>query len=217
MTFLTTLPPDLKTLAAPADPAKTEEMVARRTRLDPPRPREVAGKDTAECTPSRLRCRYPVKRAPIGRLEGEHLPRLCERGLDLGERRCGAGGQDQLARLIFADAGQPGQVERTRQLQRPAEPALRAAGDDLHRLLGGERVTDRVAQFAEVGRGGLGHGSDRLVVQTRRPLPGGSASRLLSLSRRNDIVSACHCEEYSDEAISVKVRTGGNHLSGLHY
>ncbi len=26
---------------------------------------------------------------------------------------------------------------------------------------------------------------------------------------RNDIVSACHCEKHSDEAISVKVRTGG--------
>jgi hypothetical protein len=34
---------------------------------------------------------------------------------------------------------------------------------------------------------------------------------------RNDSVSACHCEEYSDEAISVKIRTGGNHLSGLHH
>jgi hypothetical protein len=34
---------------------------------------------------------------------------------------------------------------------------------------------------------------------------------------RNDSISAYHCEEYSDEAISVKVRTGGNHLSGLHH
>jgi hypothetical protein len=51
-----------------------------------------------------------------------------------------------------------------------------------------------------------------LVVQTKRLLPGRPASRLLRFAR-NDSVSACHCEEYSDEAISVKVRTGGNHLS----
>ena len=55
-----------------------------------------------------------------------------------------------------------------------------------------------------------------LVVQTRRLLPGRPASRLLRFAR-NDRVSACHCEEYSDEAISVKARTGGNHLSGLHH
>jgi carboxymethylenebutenolidase len=53
-----------------------------------------------------------------------------------------------------------------------------------------------------------------LMVQTRRLLPGRPASRLLRFAR-NDSVSACHCEEYSDEA--VKVRTGGNHLSGLHH
>ena len=55
-----------------------------------------------------------------------------------------------------------------------------------------------------------------LVVRTRRLLPGIPASGLLRFAR-NDIVSACHCEEHSDEAISVKVRTGGNHLSGLHH
>ncbi len=55
-----------------------------------------------------------------------------------------------------------------------------------------------------------------LVVQTRRLLPGRPASRLLRFAR-NDSVSACHCEEHSDEVISVKVRTGGNHLSGLHH
>jgi hypothetical protein len=58
--------------------------------------------------------------------------------------------------------------------------------------------------------------SSLLVVQTRRLLPGKPAWRLLRFAR-NDIVSDCHCEEYSDEAISVKVRTGGNHLSGLYH
>ena len=58
--------------------------------------------------------------------------------------------------------------------------------------------------------------TNALVVQTRRLLPGRPASRLLRFAR-NDSVSACHCEEYSDEAISVKARTGGNHLSGLHH
>ena len=55
-----------------------------------------------------------------------------------------------------------------------------------------------------------------LVVQTRRLLQGRPASRLLRFAR-NDSVRACHCEEHSDEAISVKVRTGGNHLSDLHH
>jgi hypothetical protein len=54
------------------------------------------------------------------------------------------------------------------------------------------------------------------VVQTRRLLPDRPASRLLRFAR-NDSVSACHWEEHSDEAISVKVRTGGNHLSGFHH
>jgi aryl-alcohol dehydrogenase-like predicted oxidoreductase len=62
----------------------------------------------------------------------------------------------------------------------------------------------------------VGYGRDELVVQTRRLLPGRPASRLFRFAR-NDSVSACHCEEYSDEAISFKVRTGGNHLSGLHH
>jgi hypothetical protein len=52
------------------------------------------------------------------------------------------------------------------------------------------------------------------MVQTRRLLLGRPASRLRRFAR-NDSVSACHCEEYSDEAISVKLRTGGNHLSGF--
>jgi hypothetical protein len=55
-----------------------------------------------------------------------------------------------------------------------------------------------------------------LVAQIRRLLPGRPASRLLRFAR-NDSVSVCHCEEYSDEAISVKVRTGWNHLCGLHH
>ncbi len=45
-----------------------------------------------------------------------------------------------------------------------------------------------------------------LVVQTRRLLPGRTASRLPRFAR-SDIVSACHCEEHSDEAIPVEPRT----------
>jgi hypothetical protein len=85
-------------------------------------------------------------------------------------------------------------------------------------------VTIDLAGFTITGRGSpTGEGirttalsPGQLVVQTRRLLPGRPASRLLRFAS-DDSVSACHCEEYSDEAISVKVRTGGNHLSGLHH
>ena len=81
--------------------------------------------------------------------------------------------------------------------------------------LPGTAQNKRLKESHEVTRLLLGK-ADIRVVQTRRLLPGRPASRLLRFAR-NDSVSACHCEEYSDEAISVKVRTGGNHLSGLHH
>ncbi len=37
--------------------------------------------------------------------------------------------------------------------------------------------------------------------------PGQVRVEIASRARRNYSVSACHCEEHSDEAISVKVRT----------
>ena len=157
MTFLTTRPPDLKLSPRPLTPRKPRKWSRAAPALIRRGPERLQARTPPSVRLPTSVSGIPKQRAPIGRLEGEHLPRLCERGLDFAERRRCAGGQYQLARLIFADAGQPGQVERVRQLQRPAEPAFRAAGDDLHRLLGGERVADRIAQFIEVCRGETDH------------------------------------------------------------
>ena len=104
-------------------------------------------------TPPRVRRpfarRHAVERIPVGRLERQHLPRRSERRLDLGERGRGAGGQHQFARLVVADPREARQVERARRLQWPAEAALGAAGDEFERLLGGERLADRLAQFVK--------------------------------------------------------------------
>ena len=106
-------------------------MVARRASLDPPRPRQIAGQDTAQGRPGAVLVRHPEKAAPIRRLKGEHLAGIGERPFDLGERGRRAGGQHQFARRILADAGETRQIEQMRGLQRPAETAFRAAADQL--------------------------------------------------------------------------------------
>src|SRR6185437_1798750 len=60
-------PARLERLAAPADTAKAQEMIARRALLDAPRPREIAGDGAAE---RRRRRRRAVQRAPVAGLEG---------------------------------------------------------------------------------------------------------------------------------------------------
>ena len=143
-------------------------MVARGAGLDPPRSGEVAGDDAAQRAARRRLRRQAIERAPIRRLEGQHLAGGGEGRVDLGEPGRSARGQDQLARLVIADPGEPRQVEGARQLQRPAEPALRPAGDDFERLLGGERIADHVAQFGERIWRIQSHPADTLSLRAQR-------------------------------------------------
>ncbi len=83
-------------------------MVARRARLDPPRPRQVAGERAADGPPNGVASGDAKQRAPIRRLKGEHLTGRRERCLDDRERGRGGGGQNQLVRLIIADPGEFG-------------------------------------------------------------------------------------------------------------
>ena len=84
-------------------------------------------------------------------LEGEHLALGVERRLDLAHRRRRARGQHQLLGLVEADAGEGGKIEHMRRLQRPAEAALAAAGDELERLLARDRVGDDRLEVARIG------------------------------------------------------------------
>ena len=77
---------------------------------------------------------------------------LGQRALDFGERRRGAGGQHQFARRVIPDTREARQIERVRRLHGAAERTLRAAADHLDRFLGGQRLGDRIAQFAQIGR-----------------------------------------------------------------
>ena len=149
MTFLTTLPPDLKTSPRPLTARKPRKW----SRAAPALMRR--GPDRLQAsTPPRAsaasRCRAQQARANPAARRRASAAFSRQRRLDLVERRRRPGGQHQLARLVAADAGKFGQIERARRLQRPAEPALDAAGDQLERLLGGERVADGIAQFRQV-------------------------------------------------------------------
>ena len=118
---------------------KAEEVVARRPLPDAARAGKIGGDRAAE---RRARRFAAQKLPPIARLEGEHLalPGKCR--LDLLHRRRGARGQHQLLGLVKADAGKGGKVERVRELQRPAQAALAAAGHELERLFARDRLSD---------------------------------------------------------------------------
>jgi hypothetical protein len=177
----------LERLAAAADRAEAEKMVARRPRPDAARSRQVAGDDAAERAPRRRSRAEPVERPPIGRLESQHLMRLAERGFDLGKRGRRGGGQHEFARLVVADAREARQVETMRQLQGPAEAALGAAGDKFKRLPGRERLGDRIAQLGEVGGDEAGH--SRRVAHIRALSPGDRSRR----KRRDGPTRARRC------------------------
>ena len=129
-------------------------MVARRAGLDAPRSGQVAGEHAAK---GRLGGLGAEQAAPVRRLKGEHLALFRQRPLDLVDRGPRACGQYQLACRVLANAREKRQVERMRGLQRPAEPPLRAAGDNLDRLLRRQRRRDRLAQFFEASGGEAGH------------------------------------------------------------
>ncbi len=148
-------PAGLEDLAKSAHGFETEEVIARRALANAARPREIASEHAAQ---SRRLVVGAEQRAPIAGLESEHLTRAIERRFDLAERRRRAGGQHQLRRLVIANARERAEIEHMRQLQRPAEAALAAAGDQLQRLFAGERLPDDRDELLLVGGAEMGHG-----------------------------------------------------------
>ena len=128
-------------------------MIARSTRLDAARAREIGGERAADRPAP---ARRPEQRAVIHRLEREFLIVRRQQRLDLGERRSGLRGQHQFLGLIERDARQTRQIEAQIPLRRAADAALGAVADDLQRLGLGQRPLDggfdvlRVARFEEV-------------------------------------------------------------------
>src|SRR5260370_16235563 len=77
-------PTSLECLTPAADGMKSEQVIARRTLLDTPRSREIAGEHAAQS----LAPGWSAEQgAPIAGLESEHLLGAREHALDLQERR----------------------------------------------------------------------------------------------------------------------------------
>src|SRR4051794_8598982 len=66
------------------------------------------------------------------RLEGEHLAFVAQRGFDFRERRAGAGGDHEFARLVIDDAAIAGDAQRLA-AQRTAVKILGVAAADAER------------------------------------------------------------------------------------
>ena len=96
-------PAGLERLAPAGHGVDAEHMVARRTRLDAPRPGKIGGKHAADRAAARLAAE---QRPVVHRLEGEFLAVLGKQLLDLGERRAGPGRQHQFLRLVERHAGE---------------------------------------------------------------------------------------------------------------
>jgi hypothetical protein len=114
-------PAGLDGLAASGHGLEAEEMIARRTRLDPSRTGKVCRQHAADGPfPHR-----PAEDRPIVHgLERERLAFGRHQGFDLGDRRTGAGRQYQLFRLVKRDPREAGQIERDVGLAGAADGAL---------------------------------------------------------------------------------------------
>jgi hypothetical protein len=142
-------PAGLDRLAVAGDASQAEEGVARRPGPDPPRAREVAGEHAPDRLPARLAAQ---DRAVVGGLEGQLLPALVERLLDLGQRRAGGGGHHQLLGLVHRDAPQARELEDVARLDGASEGALGAVAEHLQGLLLGGGPGDQRRQLGEVAR-----------------------------------------------------------------
>ena len=117
---------------APETSFEAQQMVAGGAGLEAARAGEVAGDDATQgLTPGGL----AEQGAEIRRLEGQRLPGVRQRRLDLREGRGRLGAEDQFVRLIQFDAGESGQVQHMVRLSRPAPAPLGPAADDLQRRL----------------------------------------------------------------------------------
>src|SRR5690606_15091556 len=129
----------LERLAAPADRLEAEKMVARGADLEAARAGEIAGDDAADGLAAGRRAEQP---AVVGGLEGEALPLLGERRLDLDKAGAGGGRQHQLLGRIADDAGESIERQLGARLHRPAERPLGAGAAHLERRAGGGRLGD---------------------------------------------------------------------------
>ena len=78
---------------------KAKDVVPRRSRAHAPRSGQIAGDHAAQ----RLLALSAEKGAPVGRLEGQHLPLFRKLRIDRGERRPRSGGQDKFGGLVVND------------------------------------------------------------------------------------------------------------------
>ncbi len=180
----------LERLAASGDAVKSQEMVARGALANTARTREVGCDRTAQ---GRAGIFAAEKFPPVARLEGEHLAPLGQRRLDLRHRRRRARGQHQLLGLVKADAGKFREVERVRELQRPAEAALAAAGEKLERLFARERFADdrrelRLVLGPEIRHACLKGAADRGTAR-------GPDARAPAPARRSDGAAGIPCPD----------------------
>ena len=133
-------------------------MVAGGASSHPPRSCQIAGEDTAD----RRACILGVQqRAVVRRFELKLLAILGERGFYLHQRCANGRRHDELARFVQADASEGREVEQVQALDRPAERALAAPGDNLQGFLLGRCPGDDTLKL--VGHGGaegLGHVSE---------------------------------------------------------
>ena len=142
-------PARLEHLAAAADRAHAEKMVARGACLEAARTREIGRHAAAERRPVGLRAE---QRSEIRRLEGENLAVLRQPGCDLGKRGAGPRGEHQLLRLVKRDPREAREVEPGRRVARAAEPPLRPAGDEFERMLAPACPADCFDHVVLVGR-----------------------------------------------------------------
>ena len=130
--------------AAPRHGLYTEEMIAGRPRLDPPRPRKIAGQDTADGAEP---CGLSQQRSVIRRFERQHLAVLVELHPDLFHRRAGPGAHHQFIRLVKRHTCKGCRAQHVIRRYRPAEGAPRPATGYFKRRLAGQGIGDDGARF----------------------------------------------------------------------
>ena len=114
----------LEGLAASVDAAEAQQVIARRTGRQPPRPGEISHDGADQCPlPG-----FPAEQRPeVGRLEGQHLVALRQQRLDLADRRASTQRDHQLLRGVIDDAAQAGEIEDLAAAHRPSEGARRVS------------------------------------------------------------------------------------------
>ena len=114
---------------------RPEQVIARPTRPDPPRPGE-AGRDHAADGSERRRAE---QRRRVHRLEGELLVLGIDQRQHVSQRRAGLERDDQFVGLVGGNGIERGDVEHGVGRHRVSNATLGSVTDDLERLLIGNR------------------------------------------------------------------------------